>query len=471
MSDGSAVEQIHRIQSEDGSADSKRPVASPTWLSQAIMANLYKPTYTRTDPETGEKSQHKLSKWYGKYRDANGKLRRAALSEDKTAAMAMLSELIRKAHWQAAGLVDPAAEHLERSVGAHVDDFKTHLEAKARSEKHISETIRVINNVVAEIRCDILADLQDAGERLEKHLAQRRRTGASHRTINADLVAVRSFCRWLIGRKRMQNDPTAGLERLNEDEDPRLERRALTDAEAQLLITTTYQSKRVVRNLTGQDRANLYLLAQRTGLRRNELRSLTPQSFDFTKTPPTVTVRAANSKRRRIDVLPLPTDAADAIQDYIAGRRVGDKIWAGSWWEKSAKMLRQDLTDAGISPVDEQGRVVDFHGQRTTFITGLARAGVSVSTAQKLARHSDVNLTLGTYTRHEITELADAVGKLPKIAMGHEAFAAKEKGQLNGELERVVIAWPNLTDEVRAAVLKLVDNGEEGVRNAPLCSL
>jgi site-specific recombinase XerC len=425
------------------------------------MANLYKPTYTRTDPETGKKTQHKLSKWYGKYRDANGKLCKAALSEDKTAAMAMLSELIRKAHWQAAGLVDPAAEHLERSIGAHVDDFKSHLEAKARSEKHISETIRVINNVVAGIRCDVLADLQDAGERLEKHLAQRRKAGASHRTINADLVAVRSFCRWLIGRKRMQNDPTIGLERLNEDEDPRLERRALTDAEAQLLITTTYESKRVVRNLTGPDRANLYLLAQRTGLRRNELRSLTPQSFDFTKTPPTVTVRAANSKRRRIDVLPLPDDAADAIRDYIVGRSVGDKIWAGSWWEKSAEMLRQDLMDAGISSIDEQGRVVDFHGQRMTFITGLARAGVTVSTAQKLARHSDVNLTLGTYTRLEIGELADAVGKLPKLELSRDLSTSEGNDVMTGELQRVVNAWPSLSNDVRASIVRLVEQTTE----------
>lgn len=421
------------------------------------MANLYKPTYTRTDPETGRKTQHKLRKWYGKYRDANGKVCKAALSEDKTAAMAMLSELIRKAHWQAAGLVDPAAEQLERPVKAHLDDFKSHLEAKARSEKHIGETIRVISNVVAQIRCDVLADLQDAGERLEKHLANRRREGVSHRTINADLVAVRSFCRWLISRKRMQNDPTASLERLNEDEDPRLERRALTDDEAQLLIAKTYESKRVFRGLTGEDRARLYLLAQRTGLRRKELLSLTPQSFDFSKTPPTVTVRAANSKRRRIDMLPLSDDVAEEMRDYISGRAATEPIWAGTWWEKSAKMLRQDLKDTGIAAVDEQGRVLDFHGQRTTFITGLARAGVPVSAAQKLARHSDVNLTLGTYTCLEMHELANAVSKLPRLNHFQEGSSVIEKNKIDTELERVIVAWPTLSETVRGSIILLID--------------
>jgi hypothetical protein len=36
--------------------------------------------------------------------------------------------------------------------------------------------------------------------------------------------------------------------------------------------------------------------------------------------------------------------------------------------------------------------------------------------AQKLARHSDINLTLNAYTRLHMLELADAVTKLPTIA-------------------------------------------------------
>jgi integrase len=78
-------------------------------------------------------------------------------------------------------------------------------------------------------------------------------------------------------------------------------------------------------------------------------------------------------------------------------------------------MLALDLADAGIPRADRDGRVVDFHALRTTFITGLARAGVMPAMAQKLARHSDINLTLGVYTQLQLNDLAEAVAKLPVL--------------------------------------------------------
>ena len=47
---------------------------------------------------------------------------------------------------------------------------------------------------------------------------------------------------------------------------------------------------------------------------------------------------------------------------------------------------------------DHQGRYADLHANRHTFITNLARAGVSPKTAQTLARHSDIRLTMNVYT-------------------------------------------------------------------------
>jgi site-specific recombinase XerC len=427
------------------------------------MGNLFKPTYTRVDPKTGKRVRRKVSKWYGKFRDASGKVQSVPLSADKTAAGAMLTDLIRRSRLQQAGLLDPAAEHLAAPLEGHLYDFKAHLEAKARSEKHISETLRVIGNVVASCRLKVLADLQNGTDQLEQHLAQRRQSGASHRTVNADLVAVRSFCRWLISRKRMHSDPTRDLAKLNEDEDPRMERRALTAQEAELLIATTFESKRVVRRLTGPDRAKLYLLAQRTGLRRGELRRLRARSFDFSKAPATVTVRAATAKGRRKDVLPLAADVANVMRSYVAERAPDDLVWPGSWWRRSAKMFQRDLADAGIRAVDERGRIVDFHGQRTTFITALARAGVTPATAQKLARHTDINLTLNTYTHLEMDELAGAVDKLPQLGSGLAGSngaapdVEPERSSLDKEIQRVVEVWPQLTQQVKARILRLID--------------
>ena len=59
--------------------------------------------------------------------------------------------------------------------------------------------------------------------------------------------------------------------------------------------------------------------------------------------------------------------------------------------------------------------VVDFHSLRHTFGTQLAKSGVMPQEAQKLMRHSDINLTMGIYTHIGFQEKADAVNKLPPI--------------------------------------------------------
>ena len=62
--------------------------------------------------------------------------------------------------------------------------------------------------------------------------------------------------------------------------------------------------------LTGLERARLYEVTVTTGLRASELPSLTWGSFDLDANPPTVTVKAAYSKHRRDDTLPLKASTA-----------------------------------------------------------------------------------------------------------------------------------------------------------------
>ena len=76
------------------------------------MANLARRTYTRVDPETGERTTHQTRKWYGQYRDANGVVRRVPLCADKAAARAMLVTIVRDIERRVAGLIDPATERM-----------------------------------------------------------------------------------------------------------------------------------------------------------------------------------------------------------------------------------------------------------------------------------------------------------------------------------------------------------------------
>ena len=62
---------------------------------------------------------------------------------------------------------------------------------------------------------------------------------------------------------------------------------------------------------------------------------------------------------------------------------------------------------------DEQGLYADFHANRHTFISNLAKSGVSPKVAQTMARHSDINLTMNVYSHVKMDEQTAAISVLP----------------------------------------------------------
>jgi len=80
---------------------------------------------------------------------------------------------------------------------------------------------------------------------------------------------------------------------------------------------------------------------------------------------------------------------------------------------KTAKMMRLDLERVGIPYQDEDGLFADFHANRHTFITNLGKAGVPLTTAQKLSRHSTSDLTANTYTHLQVADKTLGIAALP----------------------------------------------------------
>jgi integrase len=233
-------------------------------------------------------------------------------------------------------------------------------------------------------------------------------------TCNHYLTAAKGFARWLARGRRIPADPLSHLERLNPDVDVRRQRRALREETFARFIEAT-AAGRPFRGLTGPDRLVIYTLAANTGFRASELASLTPASFAFDASPPTVTVGAAYSKRKRKDVQPLRPDVAELIRQYVAGRPARSPIWPGAWSADGAELLQVDLAAAGIPFEDEDGRVFDFHALRGQFISQLAAKGVHPKVAQVLARHSTITLTMDYYTHLDVLDVGGALDKLPEL--------------------------------------------------------
>ncbi len=110
-----------------------------------------------------------------------------------------------------------------------------------------------------------------------------------------------------------------GLERVNAQVDIRHKRRALKPDEFAKLLKSARESKKNVQSYPGPLRAQVYLLSYLPGLRRKELSSLTPRSFELSSDPPVLRVEAACSKHRREDVLPLHPELVELLGVWLDG--------------------------------------------------------------------------------------------------------------------------------------------------------
>ena len=80
------------------------------------------------------------------------------------------------------------------------------------------------------------------------------------------------------------------------------------------------------------------------------------------------------------------------------------------------KIIGRDLIAAGIPKVDADGCVVHVHALRHSFRTLLSLAGV----AQAAMRHSNISLTMGTYTDARLLDTAEAVEPVDWVDKPHQ---------------------------------------------------
>jgi hypothetical protein len=136
---------------------------------------------------------------------------------------------------------------------------------------------------------------------------------------------------------------------------------------------------------------------------------------------PCIQLRAKTTKARREDSIPLRRDLAGKL-------RAAKPPFA----QPTARVFRsapkretftRDCVRAGIIKVDDhgrqipdgRGRTLDRHALRVTFVSWMSRAGVSPRTAQVLARHTDIRLTMKTYTDPALLDARAAIESLPEI--------------------------------------------------------
>jgi site-specific recombinase XerD len=361
-----------------------------------------------------KKSKTKDAPWYFTYTDADGRRRELRGCPDKKATEQIARDHETKAAMVRTGLVDPKDARYRESEGKpladHLSDLHADLLARGNTVKHADLTRSRIAKIIGMANLERIPDLSAA--RVQGGLGKLQADGLGIESINHYVRAMKMFSAWLYRNGLCRDHHLISLKTRNSESDRRHERRALTADESKRLVDSALAGE-PFRGLTGLDRAMLYLTAFSTGLRVSELGSIPARGFDLDASPPTVTVKAAYTKNRRVGVQPLPVGVAVLLRDYLRDRPPSALVWPGTWKERAAKMVRRDLERVGIPYQDADGRFADFHASRHTFVSNLVSSGVSVKVAQTLARHSTPTLTIGRYAHAAPRDLSAALEGLP----------------------------------------------------------
>ena len=376
--------------------------------------------------------------WYIGFTDSQGKRCTKRGFTDRAATERLAFQIEEEMRMVKEGLKAPALDLKQFTIVQAVTEFSRHLANRDVSEKQVWAVSSKIQRVMAS--CGYHRVIEIRGTGVENCLGVYRAEGMSKQTSNHYLTAIGQFCRWLVKTRRLTENPVADLKKLNVQTDRRHDRRALSMEEFSRLLEAT-KSGRTVEGIVGTDRAMMYVLAAWTGYRKGEIGSLRRSSFDLEGNPPTVTVAANYSKRKRRDVQVLHLMVVEQFREWLLEKQpTAEAILfpvsakSSGYERKTAKMMRVDLAKARatwlaeansaeerqqrensdfLSYRNESGLYADFHANRHTFITNLGRFGVSPKTAQTLARHSDIRLTMNVYSHTDLAEKQAAVERLP----------------------------------------------------------
>jgi integrase len=398
--------------------------------------SIFRKSYYKIDPKTGEKIKHKYRKWYIKYRDGNGIVRKVPGCTDKAATLQLAAQLERDAERKRVGVADPFESHRKRPLSEHLKSFESFLVAKGNSKKHVQQVKSRAEKLVQACKFVFSSDVSPSV--VQEFFADLRRQGRSAQTMNFYLQAMKQFVNWMVKDSRMPENPLRILSRVNVRKDRRHDRRPLGPEELARLVEAADEGK-IVEGIQGRTRGMLYLFSSFTGLRRKELASLTPRSLDFASDIATVTISAAYAKNGREDKIPIHPIVAHSIQQWIAdeGFSPTSQLFSlktgNGKCRRTSKMMIRDLKMAREKWIKEakteeektrrkeedflnyrnaEGLFADFHANRHTFITNLGRAGVHPKLDQVLARHSTINLTMNVYTHTNLDEKARAVAAI-----------------------------------------------------------
>ena len=374
--------------------------------------------------------------WNASWHDHNGKRKtKSTRTTDKATAERIAKKFEADAALRREGVIDPALDEIGqqslRSIESHLTDFESKLRAANRSADHVSRTVGFIRQIAEYAAFQTAADITADG--VNKYAGQLRDERRAARTIGAHLAAIKAFTKWLTEHHKLPRDPLASVKKPNPKADRRRERRAISPEEWRRLEASMLVGPERLR-MPAAERLALYRTAIQTGLRSNELRSLTRRRLYLDAAQPFITCKAGSTKNHKVARQYIQPELAVGLRELVATKSPKAPVFSLPHETNVAQMLRDDLAAARkawlkeakhdpeertrreqtdfLTATSHEGEVFDFHCLRHTCGAWLAKAGVHPKTIQTIMRHSTITLTMDTYGHLFPGQEADAVAKL-----------------------------------------------------------
>ena len=431
-----------------------------------------------TGKDGADRIRDESATYVARYRDGDGIVVEVSTGcRDKTAAQNVLADLERKAERVRAGLLTPAeartAEHLATPIGEHVDAYLNSLAAAGSVPMHRQNVKTYLNRLAADCGFGRLADLNR--ESLEKWLAKETKSGRSARSRNTHRASLIAFANWCADPSigRLSSNPFKGVPKADEKADPRRRRRSMTEAELvrlldvargrplleALMVRRGKRKGQSVANVrpevrdrleaVGRERALIYKTLVLSGLRKNELASLSVAQLRLDGTIPYVNLDVADEKNRQGNDIVIRDDLAADLRAWLADKlaalqaeahrrgepipsRLPGDVPVFTIPDGLVRIFDRDLKLAGIAKRDERGRTLDVHALRMTFGTLLGRGGVPLRTTQAAMRHSDPKLTANVYTDPKLLDVRGALDALPSLPLAAGPTDERERARATG---------------------------------------
>lgn len=313
-------------------------------------------------------------------------------------------------------LSDPQARTATNGICAALNEYVDHLIAVGNTIKQAKLVRGRIERIIAQAGFTEYAQLDSV--KVAKAISELgdKEEFSTLATKNKYCEAARAWSRWMYRYGRWPDHRLELLPKFKGDTTTSRLRAILTDDQLTTLLTATRKGPSR-RNLTGEQRFWLYLIAAQTGLRAQEMHSLSPKNFRLRSKSPHIELHCTVSKRRKTDRVELRPDFAKCVAKWLQGKPHKRRLWGTSeaWFDKAADMLRLDLAAAGLEYVvktPDGPAVVDFHAFRALRVTQAILSGANSRVVLATVRLSSEAL-LDRYAKLPSSEVTACTMAIP----------------------------------------------------------